>query len=56
MAFKYGETWGSQMKCQQFSRSFVTDGLGWPRDIDVSGDYMPMFIDISVLFLSLKIV
>ena len=42
------------MNCQQYSRLFLTDGLGliWPEDMAVVGDILPVIIDVSILFIS----
>ncbi len=50
------EIWSSTINCQQFARRFVAETLGlkWPNDIQVTGDKLPISVDIDIFFISKK--
>jgi hypothetical protein len=47
------EVWSSSINCQQFARRFVTETLGlkWPNGIQVTGDKLPISVDIGIFFI-----
>jgi hypothetical protein len=51
MASQYQPIWSSSINCQQLARLFLTEGLGltWPKDVAVTGDVLPVVIDVSII-------